>query len=251
MPLALTHGPGGGVEADREKLHQAAEALESLIVKQLVKATNAFTGGDGAGSAIRADMFADALADAMVKGGGIGLAAQIERSLAPGEAPAPPSPAALVPASALPARAHPQLPEPTATGAALRVTSPFGPRHDPFDGHLTRHDGVDLAGADGEAIHAVAGGVVRRAGPLGGYGNAVEIDHGGGMTTLYAHASELLVRDGDRVTPGQSIARVGHSGRATGPHLHFEVRQGGKPIDPSRALKIYALRADDDLKSGS
>jgi murein DD-endopeptidase MepM/ murein hydrolase activator NlpD len=250
MPLALTNT----AEADRQKLHKAALELESLVVKQLVKASNAFTGGDGAGSAVRADMFADALADAMVKGGGIGLSAQIERSLVPGEAPALPSPAALVPASALTPRPPPQpssLRGEGREGGALRVTSPFGTRHDPFDGHLTRHDGVDLAGAEGDLIHAVAGGVVRRAGSLGGYGNAVEIDHGGGMTTLYGHASELLVRDGDRVTPGQPIARVGHSGRATGPHLHFELRQGGKPMNPSRALKIYGHRADESTKSGS
>jgi murein DD-endopeptidase MepM/ murein hydrolase activator NlpD len=247
VQLALTTTP----QAEREKLHRAAQALESLILKQMVKASNAFTGGEGAGSGVRADMFADALADAMAKDGGIGLTAQIERSLVPGEDPVPPSPAALVPASALPARAPVERAEPPAADAGLRVTSPFGMRHDPFDGHLTRHDGVDLAGTEGELIHSVAAGVVRRAGERGGYGNAVEIDHGNGVTTLYAHASELLVHEGERVTPGQPIARVGHTGRATGPHLHFELRRGGRPIDPSRALKIYGLRADEDLKSGS
>jgi murein DD-endopeptidase MepM/ murein hydrolase activator NlpD len=71
------------------------------------------------------------------------------------------------------------------------------------------------------------------------------------MTTLYAHASELLVRPGDQVTPGQPIARVGHSGHATGAHLHFEVRLQGRPVDPSRALKTYARRADVTSESGS
>jgi murein DD-endopeptidase MepM/ murein hydrolase activator NlpD len=93
--------------------------------------------------------------------------------------------------------------------------------------------------------------VVRRASARGGYGAAVEIDHGAGLTTLYAHASEVLVRAGDTVEPGQAIARVGHTGRATGPHLHFEVRLDGAPVDPARALKKYALRADALVDTGS
>ena len=236
-----------GPEAERERLHHAARALEALVLKQLVTASKAFTGGEGAGSAVRAGMFADALADAMVKGGGIGLASQIERSLTP-KASAPPSPAALIPASDL-SPGPAASPGPTSSHSPL-VTSPFGLRQDPFDGHLTRHEGVDLAGQEGAEIRASAGGVVRRAGALGGYGNAVEVDHGGGLTTLYGHASDLLVREGDHVTPGQPIARVGHTGRATGAHVHFEVRMGGKPIDPSRALKIYGLRADDMIGRG-
>ena len=248
MPLAPLRAPGP--EAERERLHRAAQALEALVLKQLVTASKAFTGGEGAGSAVRAGMFADALADAMVKGGGIGLAKQIERSLSPanreGQQPAP-SPAAFAPS---PASLHPDATFDSTSHLPL-VTSPYGLRQDPFDGHLTRHEGVDLAGEEGAEIRAAAGGVVRRAGALGGFGNAVEVDHGNGITTLYAHASELLVREGERVNPGQPIARVGHTGRATGAHLHFEVRQGGRPVDPSRALKIYGLRADDMIVSRS
>ena len=220
--------PSALPDGDRSRLREASRALESLVVKQLVTASKAFTGGEGAGSAIRADMFADALADAMVKGGGIGLARQIERSVMPDPADATPTPT-----------------------ATPRVTSAFGLRHDPFDGHLTRHAGVDLAAQEGEDIRAAAGGVVLRAGARGGYGDAVEIDHGGGVTTLYAHASELLVREGEQVAPGQPIARVGQTGRATGAHLHFELRKGGRPVDPSRALMNYRLRADDPIRSGS
>jgi len=221
-------------DGDRSRLREASRALESLVVKQLVTASKAFTGGEGAGSAIRADMFADALADAMVKGGGIGLARQIERSVMPD--PASPTPTATE----------------TPTASAMpRVTSAFGLRHDPFDGHLTRHAGVDLAAQEGEDIRAAAGGVVLRAGARGGYGDAVEIDHGGGVTTLYAHASELLVREGEQVAPGQPIARVGQTGRATGSHLHFELREGGRPVDPSRALMNYRLRVDDPIRRGS
>src|SRR6266568_3627735 len=226
MPLRPSALPDG----DRSRLREASRALETLVVKQLVTASKAFTGGEGAGSTIRADMFADALADAMVKGGGIGLARQIERSVMPD--PAGPTAAS------------------TSTSTP-RVTSGFGLRHDPFDGHLTRHAGVDLPAEEGTDIRAAAGGVVLRAGARGGYGDAVEIDHGGGVTTLYAHASELLVREGEEVAPGQPIARVGQTGRATGSHLHFELRERGRPVDPSRALKNYRLRADDPIRSGS
>jgi murein DD-endopeptidase MepM/ murein hydrolase activator NlpD len=93
-------------------------------------------------------------------------------------------------------------------------------------------------------------GVVRSAGPRGGYGNAVEIDHGNGVTTLYGHASELLVQPGQLVHAGEEIARVGSTGRSTGAHLHFEVRVGGRAVDPSKVLKAYASRAEDDRRSG-
>jgi hypothetical protein len=102
---------------------------------------------------------------------------------------------------------------------------------------VARHAGVDLRAADGAPVRAVAAGVVRRAGALGGYGEAVEIDHGGGVTTLYGHASRLLVHEGEAVSQGQEVARVGHSGRATGTHLHFEGRQDGKPMDPGSFLQ--------------
>lgn len=240
-------------ESDLERLRQSARALEAIFLKQLVVASKAFTGGDGAGSAVRADMFADALADAMVKGGGIGLAAQLERSLMPDrgvvEPPSPLLTRALDTASSRTSAPPLTSPLPSAsTGGdptTPRVTSPFGMRHDPFDGRLTRHDGVDLAAEEGTAIRAVAGGVVRSSGERGGYGRTVEIDHGNGVTTLYAHASELLVRDGDSVTQGQPIARVGNSGRSTGSHLHFELRQDGRALDPIRALKIYRARVEE------
>jgi murein DD-endopeptidase MepM/ murein hydrolase activator NlpD len=278
MPL---RAPAPG--ADRARLHQAALALETLIVKQLVTTSKAFTGGEGAGNGVRADMFADALADAMVKGGGIGLAAQIERSLGsaapfdsaslrsgqtekallhsgrPGNVSvrAERSPAQPGEVEAPPTRTDPETFDPlsdalfASSPAPARVTSAFGARADPFTHREAHHAGIDLSEPDGEPIHAVLGGVVRAAGARGGYGNAVEIDHGGGVTTLYAHASELLVSPGERVTPGQPVARVGHSGRATGAHLHFEVRVGGRAVDPARALRIYSRRADDTLGSGS
>ncbi|HVE86669.1 MAG TPA: M23 family metallopeptidase, partial [Myxococcales bacterium] len=108
------------------------------------------------------------------------------------------------------------------------------------------HQGVDVAAREGTPILSAAGGVVRSVGARGGYGLAVEIDHGHGLTTLYAHTGGALVKPGERIAPGQPIATVGQSGRATGPHLHFEVRRGGRPVDPGQALKAYARRADED-----
>jgi murein DD-endopeptidase MepM/ murein hydrolase activator NlpD len=92
-----------------------------------------------------------------------------------------------------------------------------------------------------------ADGVVKTAGQRGGYGNAVEIDHGQGMTTLYAHASELLVTPGEKVSEGQVIGLAGMTGRATGPHLHFEVRVNDRPVDPARALNRYRERVEDSI----
>jgi murein DD-endopeptidase MepM/ murein hydrolase activator NlpD len=224
-----------GDEARREQVRQAARQLEVLVLKHLVAASGAFKGGNAAGAAVREDLFATALADALVRGGGIGLASQVERSVTGEAAPAP---------AAAP---RPSL----AAEAPARLTSGFGLRADPFTGLPAMHRGVDLAAAEGTDVGAALDGVVRAAGVRAGYGLAVEVDHGNGLSTLYAHASELLVRDGDRVTRGQPIARVGHTGRATGPHLHLEVRQAGRQLDPARALKIYGVRVDTTVGSGS
>jgi murein DD-endopeptidase MepM/ murein hydrolase activator NlpD len=95
-----------------------------------------------------------------------------------------------------------------------------------------RHDGIDIAAPEGTPVGAAAGGLVIFAGEQSGYGAIVILKHASGLLTLYAHASELLVRHGDRVEAGQPIARVGRSGRTTGPHLHFEVREGTRPRNP-------------------
>ncbi|MES1209745.1 MAG: M23 family metallopeptidase, partial [Pseudomonadota bacterium] len=114
------------------------------------------------------------------------------------------------------------------------VTSGFGPRVHPITGDVRFHSGVDLRASEGAPIRAVAGGIVREAGHRGGYGNVVEIDHGDGTSTLYAHASAVLVAKGQRVDEGQPVALVGQTGQATGPHLHFELRRHDHPVDPLR-----------------
>jgi murein DD-endopeptidase MepM/ murein hydrolase activator NlpD len=127
---------------------------------------------------------------------------------------------------------------------AGRVSSPFGERIDPLHGQRALHRGVDIAAPAGSPVAAAAGGVVVRAGERGGYGLAVEVEHDDGTTSLYAHAGKLLVAAGDRVDRGQPIALVGHTGRATGDHLHFELRRAGRPVDPAAALKVYRTRAE-------
>ena len=112
------------------------------------------------------------------------------------------------------------------------VTSTFGPRVHPIFGNVRMHDGVDFGAQAGTPIRAVAAGTVVSAGVRGGYGNATIIDHGAGVATLYAHQSEMFVTPGASVAAGQVIGAVGSTGFSTGPHLHFEVRLAGVPVDP-------------------
>lgn len=119
----------------------------------------------------------------------------------------------------------------------VRVTSNFGTRNDPFDGKPKRHRGIDFAGKIGTELMTVAPGRVISAGERVGYGTTVEIDHGLGFTTLYAHLSQITVSRGDWVRPGTVIGLAGSSGRSTGPHLHYEIRYKGAPFDPSKFVK--------------
>ncbi len=117
------------------------------------------------------------------------------------------------------------------------VSSPFGIRADPFTGRLSMHTGVDIASPLGSVVHAMGDGVVTYSGPRFGYGNLVEITHGQGYITRYAHLEQELVKVGDRVAKGQPIGRVGSTGRSTGPHLHVEVLVNQKKMDPISYLE--------------
>lgn len=113
------------------------------------------------------------------------------------------------------------------------MSSRFGRRTDPFNGRMSWHNGVDFAGQRGSDIIAVAAGVVTWSADRYGYGLMVEVNHGGGFSTRYAHNEENLVQVGDVVQKGQVIAKMGSSGRSTGPHVHFEVYKNGRAVDPS------------------
>lgn len=118
------------------------------------------------------------------------------------------------------------------TPSTRTVSSPYGMRYHPVLGTNRMHTGIDIAAGAGQSIVAANSGTVIVSGWQGGYGYTVIIDHGGGITTLYAHASQLLVSVGQRVQKGQTIARVGSTGLSTGPHLHFEIRKNGATVDP-------------------
>lgn len=122
----------------------------------------------------------------------------------------------------------------------LDIGSYFGPRLHPILGYVRSHDGIDLDGPSGGAIYAAADGTVVVAGTQGGYGTTVVLDHGAGLGTLYAHQSALAVRVGDRVSKGEVIGYIGSTGLSTGPHLHWEVRINGVPVDPMPYLSRLA-----------
>lgn len=116
------------------------------------------------------------------------------------------------------------------------ITSPFGWRTHPIFGTQRYHSGIDIGADYGDAVLAADGGVIIFADWMGGYGKAVIIEHGNGISTLYGHNSELVVSEGQRVRKGEMIAQVGSTGYSTGPHLHFEVRQDGSPVSPMNYL---------------
>lgn len=191
---------------------EAAKKFEELMASMLLREMH----GDGEGPMGQwQDFFDTEIAKRIADSGGLGLAKVIEEQLSHGgfSAPTPPAP------------------------THDRITSNFGWRTNPFDStQTTFHSGLDVKGAEGTPITARRDGVVVFAGPRGGYGNLVVIDHGGGLQTRYGHCSRIDVAEGDVVQAGQNIAAVGHTGRATGPHLHLEARQDGKAIDPSFLL---------------
>lgn len=129
----------------------------------------------------------------------------------------------------------------TSSGGYVRpvpggVSSGFGMRIHPIYGTSKMHTGWDMNASQGDPIRAMAAGTVILAGVKGGYGNTIMIDHGGGLVTLYAHQSKLGASVGDRVTSGEVIGYIGSTGLSTGPHLHFETRVSGNPVDPDRYL---------------
>ena len=117
------------------------------------------------------------------------------------------------------------------------ISSIFGMRNDPFTGRRAFHSGIDFAGAARSDVHAVAGGVVIDAGERHGYGRLVEINHGNGYVTRYGHNAKILVKVGDQVKKGARIALMGETGRATGPHVHFEVLLNGLVVNPEKYIE--------------
>jgi murein DD-endopeptidase MepM/ murein hydrolase activator NlpD len=116
------------------------------------------------------------------------------------------------------------------------ITSSFGVRRDPFDGRRRMHEGLDIATRTGTPVLATAAGIVREVGSDPGYGKLVVVDHGYGYTTLYAHNSQIKVKVGQRLKRGDLVALAGNTGRSSGPHVHYEVRFNGVPVNPHKYL---------------
>ena len=128
----------------------------------------------------------------------------------------------------------------------IELASGFGVRMDPFTGSPAMHTGLDLQGDTGDAVRATASGTVTHAGWSGGYGRVVDIDHGNGLSTRYAHLSSIDVRVGQPVKGGQIVGKIGSTGRSTGPHLHYETRVRGAVVDPQKFLRA-GQRLDGSL----
>lgn len=142
-------------------------------------------------------------------------------------------------------RAIPSVPLRKPLDGVLEQTSRFGYRLDPFLGRPALHSGIDFRGEYGAPVRATAAGKVVTAGPTGGYGNMVEIDHGNGLSTRYGHLSAISVSEGQTVPVGAVVGRVGSTGRSTGNHLHYEVRIDDEAVDPSRFIKAATMLAQD------
>lgn len=135
----------------------------------------------------------------------------------------------------------------TTEPVANTESSGFGWRDDPFRHRPKFHAGTDFRGKRGTAIVAAGDGVVKLARWYGGYGNLIQVDHGGGVVTAYAHLQRFLVKPDDVVIAGQAIGHMGATGHTTGPHLHFEVRLDGRPVDPALAMTVARLRREAPL----
>lgn len=241
-----TSGAGrpDGDRANLERLtaEDLAREFESVMLLQMLRQMRqtALIGESEGGSYASAilDTIDVELARHLSRAGGVGIsdamAGVLTRQTVPDTAPptASPTPLAATPATA------PAPPARTAEaeGMTAHLTSPFGWRADPFTGAQRFHGGIDIRAAYGESVPAAAGGVVVEAGERGAFGLTVVIEHDSGVRTRYAHLSAMAVTGGERVDRGQEIGRVGQSGRATGPHLHFEVVRDGQRIDPEGAL---------------
>ena len=232
--------PGGPKSDSPEAIKEAARQFESVFLHQVFKTMRQTVPQDGMlqsgfGGKVFTDMLDQQYADQASATGALGLADLIARDLGASD-------------NAEPAR-HLQAAGMRAYGANAahverwaspvdgRVSSPYGMRQLDHEDEARLHKGMDFAAPEGTPIRAARDGVVAFAGPRGGYGNTVVVDHGDGTQSLYAHASVLNVREGERVRKGAEIAQVGSTGHSTGPHLHFEVRKDGDPVDPASLLR--------------
>jgi murein DD-endopeptidase MepM/ murein hydrolase activator NlpD len=235
-------------ETDSQK---AAKQLEAFFLRRLLAEARPQGGGmlDGgfAGDTFK-QMLDEAIADKMAGAGGLGMANMFANQLG-GKGEAAINAASRAPAS-MPAMELPRAMPMPSTKVELepgqlampvhahRVASNYGMRTDPIHGQKSMHPGIDMAAPTGTPVSAAAAGVVTHAGPAGTYGNLVTIRHANGLETRYAHLDSVGVKKGAQIEAGVEIGKVGSTGRSTGPHLHFEVREDGKLKDPAGYLPL-------------
>lgn len=222
--------------AQRDNAHVAAKQLEAFFLRRLLAEARPQGGGmlDGgfAGDTFK-QMLDEAIADKMSAAGGIGMSEMFAKQLGKGDEVAAPPPA--------PIANDPHLPgaPPLVMPVIGRPSSGYGLRADPIQHTTINHPGFDLAAPTGTQVTAAAAGTVTHAGPAGTYGNLVTIRHENGFETRYAHLSAISVKVGDQLPAGAELGKVGTTGYSTGPHLHFEVRHDGAPIDPAPLLPLH------------
>lgn len=254
-------------EGQREKLARLAQEFESLLMLQMVRTMRMSMLDEpeqddlGLGKGTYTDVFDQELTRHLSQSGGYGLTDHLLKAFDRqyGENPTPgvgaPTGLGAVPLqnlrnseeiSRVPHHGHvhaagtADAPGEVSLVGGAAVTSAFGWRQDPFHGHTKFHAGIDLRAAYGQVVPSVSEGRVTMAGEQGAYGLTVVVDHGNGLTTRYAHLSAIEVQVGDRIDAGQHVGRVGQTGRATAPHLHFEVLRNGRAMDPAQAAEHFS-----------
>jgi len=243
-------------EVERARIAEAAKQFEAMFLLQMLKQMRQSMLADeneepGLGAGTMFDTIDSELSKQLAGHSG-GLASMMFEAMSKSDAggasatsPSSPAPAtiSLSPAAPLPA-SHGIDGKGDAvsgtTSAAGDITSGFGWRKDPFTGTSRFHAGVDIRASYGRDVAAVAGGRVVAAGVEGGYGQSVVVEHAPGLCTRYAHLSEIDVQPGQAIDSGSVVGKVGQSGRATGPHLHFEVLKNGKAVNPEAGGRLLA-----------
>jgi murein DD-endopeptidase MepM/ murein hydrolase activator NlpD len=249
--LAVAGAPSAAADpsrAEREEIARLAREFEAMLLTQMLREMrrsmiDADEDDTGFGGATLTDLGDAEFGRALSTEGGVGLTDALLRAFeqqlgsrprtaetTAGEPGAPVVPA--VPAVRMVADDTAGDDPLERVAGSAPVSSRFGWRDDPLNGVRRFHQGVDIAMAYGQDVKAAAGGRVSFSGLQSGYGNTVVIDHADGRQTRYAHLAEQAVRPGDTVSEGQIIGKSGSSGRATGPHLHFELLVDGRPVDP-------------------
>ena len=269
MRVAADAGNGLNGQGDRAKLKQLAAQFESTLLVQMLRGMRESgkwddeeSSSDGLDASALFETIDAELANHLSATKGLGLSQQLQQAfekLVPAESktemgldlpaaiavPAAPDSKSAAVAEASTAPFDSAQGGPKFNVAPGSVTSEFGWRRDPFTGHAKFHRGIDVKAVYGQDVNAAGSGRVVFSGEQRGYGNTVVVEHGDGVRTRYAHLSAALVQDGDQVTSGQAIGRAGHSGRATGTHLHFEVTANGRAVDPAD----WALNARNGTKA--